>query len=176
MVCVGRWGAEDEVKDPGLMMQASQKLVEKDPTVVMEIYGRYGNSVAAWHEALPEGLRERIHMKGFTLSAALKNVYCDAMISFCTSKKEGTHIASAEAMCCGRSIVIPARLSLILPRWYASHDCGAIAKEDTPESLADAILGELHQWETGHRNPQVIAAYWQPFFHADKVMERLFGN
>lgn len=174
-VCVGRWGAEDEIKDPGLMMQASQLLVQKDATVVVEIYGRYGEQVAAWHAALPEGQRGRILLKGFTPSAALKDVYCDAMVSFCTSKRESSHIASAEALCCGCAVVVPARPSLNLPQWYASKDCGTVAREDTPESLADAILEELQQWEQGHRDPAAIAAYWQPLFHADKVMARIFA-
>ena len=174
VVCVGRWGAEDAIKDPELMMQASQLVVQKDAAVVVEIYGRYGEQVAAWHAALPEEQRARILLKGFTPSIALKDVYCDAMASFCTSKKESTHIASAEALCCGCSVVMPARPALVIPRWYASKDCGTVAKEDTPESLAHAILEELRQWEQGRRNPAAIAAYWQPFFHADKVMERIF--
>ena len=58
--------------------------------------------------------------------------------------------------------------------WYTTKDSGTVAKEDTPESLADAILEELRQWEQGHRNPTAIAAAWQPFFLADKVMARIF--
>lgn len=58
--------------------------------------------------------------------------------------------------------------------WHTTGDSGTVAKEDTPESLADAILEELRQWEQGRRNPAAIAAAWQPFFHADKVMERIF--
>lgn len=174
VVCVGRWGAEDDIKDPGLMMQTSQLLVEKDSSVVVEIYGRYREPVAAWHAALPEQQKARVLLKGFTPSAALKDVYCDAMVGFCTSKRESTHIASAEALCCGCAVVIPARPSLSLPQWYASKDSGTVARVDTPESLADAVLEELGQWETGKRNPQAIAAYWQPFFHADKVMGRIF--
>ena len=176
VVCVGRWGGvEDEIKDPGLMMQASRALVEKDSSVVVEIYGWYGDDVSARHASLPEAQRSRILLKGFTPGAALKDVYCDAMVSFCTSKRESSHIASAEALCCGCAVVIPARPSLNLPQWYASKDCGTVAREDTPESLADAILEELQQWEQGHRDPAAIAAYWQPFFHADKVMDRIFN-
>lgn len=70
--------------------------------------------------------------------------------------------------------MIPARPSLSLPQWYASKDSGTVARVDTPESLADAILVELRQWENGYRNPAAMAAYWQPFFHVDKVMARIF--
>ena len=59
--------------------------------------------------------------------------------------------------------------------WYTTKDSGTVAREDTPESLADAILEELQQWGKGHRDPAAIAAAWQPFFHADKVMERIFS-
>ena len=120
-------------------------------------------------------LRARILLKGFTPSAALKDVYCDAMVSFCTSKRESTHIASAEALCCGCAVVIPARPSLSLPQWYTTKDSGTVTKEDTPESLADAVLAELREWQSGHRNPAAIAAAWQPFFHADKVMAHIFA-
>ena len=42
--------------------------------------------------------------------------------------------------------------------------------------LADAILEELQQWGQGRRDPAAIAANWQPFFHADKVMGQIFGG
>lgn len=175
VIFVGRWSSEDEIKDPGLMMATACELAMRDSSLLVEIYGWYDETVENWYGSIPAEAQRRICLKGFTPSRDLVGVYNDAMVSVCTSKREGTHIASAEAVCCGCSIAVPWRRSLLIPQWYTTQDSGTVAAEDTPASLAAAVLTELAHWDSGHRNPHAIAAAWQPLFHADKVMERIFG-
>lgn len=175
VVFVGRWGRDDEIKDPQLMMATAQQLVARDATVQVEIYGWFDTDVKSWYDALPPEYACRICLKGFAPSHDLVNVYNRSMVSVCTSKRESSHIASAEALCCGCTLAVPRRRSLLIPQWYTSRDSGTIAAEDTPDSLAAAVLTELSHWDSGHRNPHTIAAAWQPCFHADQVMERIFG-
>ena len=106
----------------------------------------------------------------------LFDVYNSAKVPLCPSLYESSHIVSGEALCCGGSVVSACQPILLLDVvWYTTKDSGTVAREDTPESLADAVLEELRQWEQGHRNPAAFAAHWQPFFHADKVIEQIFG-
>lgn len=93
----------------------------------------------------------------------------------CTSSHEGSHNVSAEALCCGCSVVVtdlPKTLSVL--HWYTSRQSGRISEHDTPASLAEALLAEHRSWENGERNPNEISARWQPHFHADKVYAGIF--
>lgn len=175
VVVVGRWSDDDtdRVKRPQYMMDVVRILTEKDSTVKVEIYGRIGNGVQAVYDGLSSEVRERVHLMGYTLNKDLPFVYNRAQVSFCPSYSEGTHIASAESMCCGCSVVVPPTIRHRVLQWYTSHNSGTIAAEDTPEAMADAVLQELKLWEEGKRNSEEIASYWQDIFHADKALKRI---
>ena len=178
VVCVGRWSdcSEDQVKRPEYMMRTVRLLVERDPWVVVEIYGRLGETVQKMYDSLPEICRSRVHMKGSADNKDLPSIYNSAQVSICTSRSESTHIASAEALCCGCSVVVPPRDSLLVLQWYASSNSGSIAKDDTPESLADSVLFELNLWEKKIRKSEEISANWQQFFHVEQILHRVFDK
>ena len=176
VVVVGRWSDErmDQVKRPQYMMDVARILAEKNPTVKVEIYGRIGNGVQSTYDGLSSEVQERVHLMGYAFNEDLPLVYNRAQVSFCPSYSESTHIASAESMCCGCSVVVPPTPRLRVLQWYTTHESGSIAAEDTPEAMADAILHELKLWEEGKRNPEEISSYWQNIFHADKALKRIF--
>ena len=65
-----------------------------------------------------------------------------------------------------KSIVqLPHREGVILYSWGAPRYT----------VVARAIIAELKDWEMGHRDPESISRTWQPYFHADKVLEHLLG-
>lgn len=173
IVAVGRW--DDAVKRPWMLMDALAKYYQKGGTAETIICGPYGDDMSEWYASLPETVKSKITIKGFTRSEDLYSVYAFSQVSVCTSESESTHIVSAEGLCCGCSVVVPNRpkyLSNVL--WYTTKDSGTIAAEDTPESLADALLDELALWEKGFRNPQRIAENWQPIFLSDLVFNKIF--
>ena len=175
VVCVGRWN--DPEKRPDFMRETLRLLLQRDAEVQADICGPQTPEGEAWHRALPSAHQERVHLRGFVSNDMLPQVYRPASIGLCTSASEGTHIASAEALCCGCSVVVPNRPEhLRMVHWYTRQNSGRIAAEDTPDSLATAILEELDAWQRGGRNPEAFASAWQPQFHADKALTRIFDS
>ncbi len=177
VVCVGRWSDDaGRVKRPEFMINTAREIALADERVQVEIYGEIGAGVQNEYDSFPESLKERIHLNGYIRNESLPSIYNRAQVSFCTSYSESTHIASAEAMCCGCSLVIPPRKSLHVLHWYTSHSSGQVAAEDTPESMAQSIVRELDLWESQQRNPREISDYWQDVFFVDKALHRIFEN
>ena len=178
VVCVGRWSDDDadRVKRPEFMLNTAREIALADERVQVEIYGTIGAGIQKKYDRFPAELKARIHLKGFIRNGDLPNVYNKAQVSYCSSNSEGTHIASAEAVCCGCSLVIPPRKSLHVLHWYTSHGSGQVAAEDTPESMAQSVVRELDLWESQQRNPREISDYWQNVFIVDKALHRIFEN
>lgn len=178
VVCVGRWSghAVDQVKRPGYLLETVRILTLKDPKIIVEIYGKCDSWFLSQYNKIEANLRDRIQLMGFIENTKLPHIYQKSQVAICTSRSEGTHIASLEALCCGCSIVIPSRKQLQTLHWYASYNSGTISSEDTPESMSDAILTELQLWESGQREPKRFATFFQDMVRVDKVVQRLFGR
>ena len=103
-------------------------------------------------------------------------VYAKSKICLCSSRYEGSHIASAEALCAGASVVGP-RLTpqLNCLQWYVSHDSGTLSPDDSPESLSGALLEEIRAWDSGKRNPEEISRYWCSLLHAENSCKRIIA-
>lgn len=176
VVCVGRWSDDktDEVKRPEFLRDIAERFVELDQRGILEIYGYCGKSMQDWYAALPDEKKNRISLKGRTPNIELREAYQRAMVSICPSRSEGTHIASAEALNCGASIVTSNRKTLSVLHWYIAMGAGTIAEEDTATAFAKAIHTELERWRSGERDPYRISAHFNQMFHVDKVMSDVF--
>lgn len=175
ILCIGRW--KDAWQKRPQMLMRTLELFYADPacTATTEIYGSLTEELRSWHAALPEAVRGRIRLIGYVDNDVLRAAYRRARICLCTSRFEGTHIVSAEAVCCGCSIVTPHRSGqLTVVEGYTAHQSGTVAAADTPAALAAAVAAECRAWESGGRNPAAIAAAWQPYLHADQALKRLF--
>lgn len=177
VVCIGRWSDEDidKIKRPDYLMDVAEILVKMNPDVEIDIYGRTGKGIIKRLQSIPARNRERIRLKGYAHNKDLPKVYSGSQVCICTSYSEGTHIASAEALCCGCSVVVPPTDRHKVLQWYTTHDSGSLPTEDTPQAMAEAVLKELELWRTNQRNPKEIAEYWQTFFHADKALKNIFN-
>ena len=162
IMAVGRW---DDLlyKRPFLLMATLEQALPRAPHWEAEIYGNIPPLLREWHGNLPEDLRARIRLAGYLPNAELQKKYSQARISLCTSRSEGTHVASAEALCAGASVVGP-RLTPLLNclQWYVSHDSGTLSPKDTPESVSGALLEEIRAWDEGKRSPEEISRYCAP--------------
>ena len=178
VVCVGRWSDEkvDEVKRPEFLRAVAEHFVDISEHVPFEIYGRYGETMRRWYDNLPEHKKARIKLMGAVPNAQLVETYCRSMVSICPSRSEGTHIASAEALNCGASIVVGPQPRLGVLHWYISVGAGTIAAKNEPESFARAIADELDCWRRGERDPQRIAEAFNDSFHVDKAILRIFSE
>lgn len=175
IVCIGRW---DDVfqKRPEVLMQTLEHLYARNCSTETRIYGNITEALAQWHAQLPPNTQQLIKLVGNIPNDQLRIVYNQAKIILCTSLYEGSHNVSAEALCCGCSVVTtnrPGPLRDVL--WYTSKNSGTISEQDTPASLADALIQELAQWDKGQRDPYTIATSWQPHFHANQVFNNIFS-
>lgn len=176
VICVGRWSddAIDEVKRPSYLRAVAEHFTDLCEDVPFEIYGRYGETMRRWYENLPKAKQARIKLMGAVRNEQLVAAYKRSMISICPSRSEGTHIASAEALNCGASIVAGPQPRLKVMHWYISLGAGTIAKEDNPDAFARAIIEELQCWRRGERAPERIAQAFNESFHADKAVLNIF--
>lgn len=175
IMAVGRW---DDLlyKRPCLLMSTLEQALVHAPEWEAEIYGNLPPFLREWHGNLPQGLRSRIHLAGYIPNIELQKKQSLARISLCTSLSESTHLASAEALCAGASVVGP-RLTpqLNCLQWYVSHDSGTLSPDDSPESLSGALLEEIRAWDSGKRNPEEISRYWGSLLHAENSCKRIIA-
>ena len=167
IICTGSW--RNPVKRTGVLMSTLHKTLAQHPLAHADICGPVTPELQHLHDQLPPGIRQRIHLHGFCRHEELKELYNRASISLCTSESEGSHAASAEALCCGCSIVCPPRPQLNVVRWYTSRCSGTVSAEDTPDSLCQALLSELENWNMGVRNATAISETWQPCFQVSAL-------
>ncbi len=173
IMCIGRW--DDSVKRPQFLMSALSNFYLNGGRAITKIYGTISEDITSWHQQLPSSIKEKILLIGYLQNNLLRNELNKAKIVVCTSRSEGCHIASAEGLCCGCSVVVSNRPDpLRTVSWYTTKNSGTISEEDTPESLAKALIHELGEWEKGNRDPQAIAEAWSPHFHINKVLPHLF--
>ena len=175
IMAVGRW---DDLlyKRPCLLMSTLEQALAHAPHWEAEIYGNIPDFLREWHGNLPEPLRTRIHLAGYIPNIELQKKQSLARISLCTSLSESTHLASAEALCAGASVVGP-RLTpqLNCLQWSVSHDSGTLSPDDSPESLSGALLEEIRAWDSGKRDPEEISRYWCSLLHAENSCKRIIA-
>lgn len=175
VVAVGRWDDFFQKNTKLLMLTLEIFLCQHIPWDV-EIYGNIPLCLHEWHQSLSPDHQACIHLKGIVPNQELIKIYSKAKICLCTSRYEGSHIASAEALCAGASVAGP-RLTPMLNclQWYASHDSGTLSPRDTPESLAGALLEEIRAWDEGKRRPEEISRYWCSLLHAENSCKRIIA-
>lgn len=172
VIAVGRWD-DEEPKRPRYMMKAIELACAQDRTAKFDIFGFTPEFMREWHEALPSDLQDRVLLHGVVPNSELSHYYQTAKICLCPSIHEGTHLASAEAVCCGCSVVVGPNPSLAAVHWYASEHSGTVAEADTPESYAAAIVKELDEWQSGHRDPIQISDIWSNRLHATESARKV---
>lgn len=164
VIAVGRWNDEEQKR--GTLLLRTLEEVLKRRTVPFHIFGTIPPSFIKWLDALSPDHAKWVTFHGRVSNVELVYWYRRAQISLCTSIHESTHIASAEAVCCGCGVVSPPLTTVSCCHWYASECSGTTALKDSPKSMADAIFAELSAWASGHRNPNAIANIWTKRLHA----------
>ncbi len=174
ILCIGRW---DDIfqKRPELLMDTLSCYYAGGGSAETRIFGTITDELRLWHAHLPAETAEKVKLMGFLQNSLLWQEYKKSRVILCPSRFESSHIVSAEALCCGCSVVTPPlHESLCDVIWYTTRESGTIAAEDSAGAMADALHQEIAHWEAGRRNPVSIAEAWQPHFHADKVLNKIF--
>ena len=168
VICVGRW--QDVLqKRPELLADVIGSLLTKDAMVSVVIAGETTPELKAWHSALPESGRIRVHMSGRASREMLSEAMNASRVFYSPSAFESFGIAAAEALCSGCSVVAENSVSMASFKWFVSEYSGTLADRGDAKSHLSAICRELDQWEAGHRDPALISQIWRDRLHAKCV-------
>lgn len=167
IVAVGRWNAVQ--KNVPLLGQVVSHVLQAQPHYSIRVIGADGERLRKFLPASVSRFEPRIDLMGRVAHSKLPAVYQESRIILCTSYVESFHIAGAEALCCGCSVVGDARISSM--PYLAQHGSGTLACNLSPNNFRDALLAEIEAWEAGERNPVQISKTWTARLHPDCVAE-----
>ncbi len=167
VVVVGRWGPEDAVqKDPQRTLEVLGRFLDRMPDWTAEVIGKYSATHAHLTSHWSRETRDRIKLTDFLEHAALHERYTTSSIILCASRFESFHIASAEAVCCGCSVVLGAHPLLGSTAWFTTLDSGTLAPSRSSNNLVEALIRESECWDAGERSGENIAFAWAQRLHA----------
>ena len=174
ILVVGRWAKEDAPqKDPVRTMEVLHDFLHSMPKWSAEVIGRESDMLAVHTSAWSPSARDRLTFRSFLDHTQLNKCYSTSRILLCASRFESFHIASAEAVCCGCSVVVGKHPLLASTSWFTIHGSGTLAKSRNRKDLGAALCHEAIQWENGQRLPHQIATFWSEKLHASRVAKVL---
>lgn len=176
VIAVGRWGSYDQAqKDPQLTIQVLVNFLREYPDWDAEVIGNNAAGLAVYLEQTPISIRDRLKLTDQLDHAALRNIYAQSQILFCGSRHESFHIASAEAVCFGCSIVCANTPLLASTAWFTSYHSGTLAMSRKKYDLLLALRNEALAWNNGQRNPAEISSHWLPVLSASAVAKNVMS-
>jgi hypothetical protein len=173
VIAVGRWDSIQK-RTPLLIQTISMSLLHY-PKLVFRIFGRVTDELATWHRELPTACREQVILEGIVSNPELVKAYQSARCMLVSAAYEGCHNSSAEALCCGTTVVACRSPFLGALEWHAGAGSGRLADAATPECLSAALLDELAAWDAGQRDPASISNAWSKVMHPNRVAEHLIS-
>jgi len=172
IIAVGRW--QTVVKNAPLLVAALARALKARPAWRARVLGNGGDIVKRLIAATPGADALAIEVPGAVPHDRLPDFYRKSAIMLTTSFYESFHIASAEALCCGCSVVGDARIPSM--PYMAGSVSGTVYSIPTTGNVADALLTEMDSWDSGDRNPDHIGAWWTARLHPDRVAERILST
>ena len=171
VIAVGRWDSLQ--KRTPLLTETIFRALTRRPSVRYRIFGKSSLELDHWHQELTPELRKQVTLEGLVSNSTLAESYQRARVILVSAAYEGCHNASAEAICCGASVVGCRSSFLGVLEWHTSKNSGRLAEQATPDSLAHALLDELGAWDRGERDPVAISRSWTQELHADCVAAKI---
>lgn len=171
VVAVGRWDSTQK-RTPLLTATIAMALAQR-PSTRYRIFGQTTPELVGWHHQLPPALKTRVVLEGLVSNSDLATAYQQARVMLVSAAYEGCHNSSAEAICCGATVVACRSPFLGALEWHASKNSGRLAERATPDSLAQTLLEELAAWDRSVRNPLAHSEAWTSELHPDRVAMRI---
>lgn len=167
VIVVGRWGPEDAVqKDPQRTLEVLGRFLDRMPDWTAEVIGKYSATHAPLTSHWSRKTQDRLKLTDFLEHGALRERYATSRIILCASRFESFHIASAEAVCSGCSVVLGAHPLLGSTAWFTTLDSGTLAPSRSSDDLVEALFRESQCWDAGERSGENIASAWTQRLHA----------
>lgn len=170
VLVVGRWRAADRAqKDPERTMAVLGAFLQAQPEWIAEVVGGGSETLKTLTCDWSENARSRLTLTESVPREELVRRYQESSILLCCSRYESFHISSAEALCCGCSIVVADHPLLASTGWFTTRESGTLSNSRTVSSLTNALHNEATAWELGWRDAARIAADWSATLHAHQV-------
>ena len=81
------------------------------------------------------------------------------------------NISSAEALCCGCSVVGPAEIASM--HEYVAASSGTLAWTRRTEDFSDAVEAEILAWRQGQRDPVAISAHYCGLLSPEAIAQKI---
>jgi glycosyltransferase involved in cell wall biosynthesis len=165
IVAVGRW--QSPLKGTPVLVRVLARVLSEQPEYSARIIGGGEECVRKLMQPLDESGKSRMEIPGRVSHQQLAGHYQEARVLLCTSCYESFHIASAEALCCGCSVVGDARISAM--PYFCSANSGTLSFDRSVDNLRDALRAEIDAWRRGERDPIQISGTWTARLHPERV-------
>jgi glycosyltransferase involved in cell wall biosynthesis len=172
IIAVGRWQAY--AKDAPLLMRVLASVLGRLPNHQAVLYGSGSQVLEELRKRMPLETQKRIEIAGAVSHDAVCAAYQSAQVIFFSSRVEGFPVAAAEALCCGCSVVGPAKLRSL--NFIASQGAGTVSPSRQWTDMGDALAAELEIWRLGRRNPVEISRNWNDLVSASSVVRQVFRH
>jgi glycosyltransferase involved in cell wall biosynthesis len=177
LLVVGRWGKADAAqKDPRLTLRLAHDFLRNHPSWRAEIIGPNVGLLAPPSSAWQPAVRERLKLTEFIHHEELRERYATSRILLCSSRFESFHIASAEAVCCGCSVVVADHPLLASTAWFTTSSSGTLSHTRRPRDFSNALAAEVGAWARGDRSDASRAEGWRRQVHANRIARMLLRD
>ncbi len=177
VLVVGRWTAEDRTqKDPELTVAVLGHFLTQEPAWTAEIVGRDAGALSTLARKFGDAVRARLTLTESIPREQLVSRYQESDILLCASRFESFHISSAEALCCGCSIVATDHPLMASAAWFVTKQSGRLAPNRNLETLVTILRAEAASWQSGTRDAATISENWRAVLHAKNVAQSIIAR
>lgn len=170
VLVVGRWMSEDRVqKDPERTIAVLGRFLHQESGWKAEVVGRGSGALEKLTRAWTDDARSRLTLTESIPRDQLIDRYQESSILLCASRFESFHISSAEAVCCGCSIVVADHPLMASASWFVTKQSGRLAPNRSAETLVSTLRAEAAAWRSGNRDAATISENWCAVLHAKNV-------
>jgi glycosyltransferase involved in cell wall biosynthesis len=168
IVCIGRWKMYQ--KNTSLLVSVLVEFLEKNPNYSAIVAGTGEEVLLDKLKALncSKSVRKRFMAAGRVEHEQILDWFGESKICLISSRWESFHIAAAEALCLGCSVVGPKHVSSV--RNLISKNSGMVSDLYTPKALGAALQAEMRAWDNGERSPALIAKDWRAEVSSEAVV------
>lgn len=169
VIAVGRWTSADWQKNPELHIKVLADFLEKHLEYKAVIVGSIDSRFQLLVQGVPESVQSRLLLTGRLTNEQTIRLLAEAKISLALTRHESFHIPTAEALCCGCSIVSYPSLMIPSMDYFMQNGDGTMASSDNSTAILKALDSEVGLWQNGLRDPLRISSFWQKRLHSSQV-------
>ena len=169
LIAVARWN--DAQKDAPKLMATLGSVLKHNGEYRAVVIGNGDGLLKSLVSNHAKGCEDRIELTGRLDHTEIPKYEQRAKIFICSSRSESMNISSAEALCCGCSVVGPAEIASM--HEYVAASSGTLAWTRRTEDFSDAVEAEILAWRQGQRDPVAISAHYCGLLSPEAIAQKI---